>query len=344
MKPLSEENGTMDSANFNPNSLYECVFLPGHQALTTSNSDQPPGSFHSKDVFTPHPAIPGRWKYVTRLDDRITLTNGEKVLPLPIEGLIKQHPLIHDAVVVGVSRAVPGLLVFQSEKASQNGLSGEEYLDAIWPVIEEVNSKAEKFSQLSRDTVAVLPYEASSSGLRTDKGSVIRAQVYNRFADVIDGIYAKFGQRGNGTLRLSLGDTEAHILKLCKEELGLKVSSVDTDFFAAGVDSLKAIHLRRLLLRDFDMSHGKGLGQNIVFETATVSRLAEKIFVLQNADQNVDIHLDGENKGEDELQLISRLISRYSTFRKHVPHQKTTGDSKKSVVSNPAQYQNKDTI
>lgn len=332
MKPLSEENGTMDSANFNPNSLYECVFLPGHQALTTSNSDQPPGSFHSKDVFTPHPAIPGRWKYVTRLDDRITLTNGEKVLPLPIEGLIKQHPLIHDAVVVGVSRAVPGLLVFQSEKASQNGLSGEEYLDAIWPVIEEVNSKAEKFSQLSRDTVAVLPYEASSSGLRTDKGSVIRAQVYNRFADVIDGIYAKFGQRGNGTLRLSLGDTEAHILKLCKEELGLKVSSVDTDFFAAGVDSLKAIHLRRLLLRDFDMSHGKGLGQNIVFETATVSRLAEKIFVLQNADQNVDIHLDGENKGEDELQLISRLISRYSTFRKHVPHQKTTGDSKKSVI------------
>lgn len=66
---------------------YESVYLKGHPALTTSDSDDPlPGSWHSKDVFTPHPNIPDVWKYVTRIDDRITLINGETVLSLSIEG------------------------------------------------------------------------------------------------------------------------------------------------------------------------------------------------------------------------------------------------------------------
>lgn len=112
-------------------SLYECVYLSGHPALNISNSDEPPGSFHSQDIFAPHPTIPDRWKYVTRLDDRITLVNGEKVLPLPIEGQIKQHPLIDEAVVVGVGKAAPGLLIFRSVEAKQ--LSDKELLDIIWP-------------------------------------------------------------------------------------------------------------------------------------------------------------------------------------------------------------------
>ncbi|OQD68714.1 hypothetical protein PENANT_c295G00439, partial [Penicillium antarcticum] len=88
MKPISETEP-----------LYECVYLAGHPALTMSNSDDPPGSFHSKDVFAPHPTIPGRWKYMSRLDDRVTLVNGKKVLPLSMEGHVKQHPLVHEAVM-----------------------------------------------------------------------------------------------------------------------------------------------------------------------------------------------------------------------------------------------------
>ena len=97
--------------------LYECVYLAGHPALTASNSDEPPGSYHSRDVFTPHPTIPDRWKYITRLDDRLTLVNGEKVLPLPIEGSIKQSPLVQEAVVIGVGKSAPGLLIFRSDEA-----------------------------------------------------------------------------------------------------------------------------------------------------------------------------------------------------------------------------------
>jgi hypothetical protein len=43
--------------------------------------------------------------------------NGEKILPLTIEGCIKQHPLVHEAVVVGLGKAAPALLILRSPEA-----------------------------------------------------------------------------------------------------------------------------------------------------------------------------------------------------------------------------------
>ncbi|KAH8433380.1 uncharacterized protein LDX57_011014 [Aspergillus melleus] len=293
MKPISD-------------SLYECVYLSGHPALTTSNSDQPPGSYHSKDVFTPHPQIPERWKYVTRLDDRITLVNGEKVLPLPIEGSIKQNPLIQEAVVVGVSRSVPGLLVFRSEEAKS--FSDQEYMDLIWPAVQDANSRAEQFSQISRDMVLTLPPDAVCP--RTDKGSMIRAQVYTKYADTIDSLYTKQENSADGSLELDVGSTEEHLTKLCRDELGFDISSSEAEFFAEGLDSLKAIHLRRLILRDFRIEDSKDIGQNVVFETGTVSRLAEHIHAVQSGQ---------ETKATDDVSLMPGLIEKYSSFGSHDP-------------------------
>ncbi|KAF5863750.1 hypothetical protein ETB97_009385 [Aspergillus alliaceus] len=284
--------------------LFECVYLAGHPALTASNSDQPPGSYHSRDVFTPHPTILDRWKYVTRLDDRVTLVNGEKVLPLPIEGAIKQSPFIQEAVIIGVGKSVPGLLVFRSEETKH--FSDEEYMDLIWPTIEDANSRAEQFSQIAREMITVLP--VGSICPRTDKGSMIRAQVYAKYADVIEDTYTRLEQSAAGTLRLNQSSTETHLLRLCRQELGFPISSVDSDFFAEGVDSLKAIHLRRLILRDFQITDSKSIGQNIVFEAGNVSRLAEHIQAVQSGQ---------DTKAEDEVSLMPALVEKYSAFNQH---------------------------
>lgn len=135
MKPISETE-----------SLYECVYLAGHLALTISNSDDLPGSFYSKDLFAPYPTIPERWKFVARLDDRITLINGEKVLPLSFEGYVKQYQLVYEAVVVGVGKATPGLLVLCSEEAGAYYVTDEDYLNAVWLSIEEANCHADTFA------------------------------------------------------------------------------------------------------------------------------------------------------------------------------------------------------
>lgn len=287
-------------------SLFECVYLKGHPALTTSNSDEPPGSFHSKDVFIPHPTIPDRWKYASRLDDRITLVNGEKVLPLPIEGYIKQDPLIHEAVVVGLGKAAPGLLILRSQEAESAGLSDEEYLEAIWPTIGGANARAERFSQISRDMIAILPY--ASTFPRTDKGSMIRAQVYSHYAELIDTIY-HHAERVKGESQLDLADTQSLLMRLCRVELGISLSSVEADFFAEGLDSLKATHLRRLVLQHFHLD--TSVGQNVVYETGSIARLAEHICALQSGRTMAAV--------ESDTEVMSRLFQKYSTFSKHLP-------------------------
>ncbi len=108
---------------------YEVIYLKGLPTLVASNSNDPPGSFHSKDLFIPHATIPFAWKHVGRLDDRLTLTNGEKVLPLPIEGRVNENPFVKEAVVFGAGQSIPGLLVFRSEAAKH--MSDEEFIDEI---------------------------------------------------------------------------------------------------------------------------------------------------------------------------------------------------------------------
>jgi long-subunit acyl-CoA synthetase (AMP-forming) len=105
---------------------------------------------------------------MSMLDDRIYLINGEKVLPLTIEGCIKQHQLVHEAVVVGLGKAAPGLLILRSPEAEAENISDDEYLDSIWPIIQEANSHAEAFSRISRDLVAIMPSDAKPLGPTKD--------------------------------------------------------------------------------------------------------------------------------------------------------------------------------
>ncbi|KAL1847172.1 hypothetical protein Plec18170_008736 [Paecilomyces lecythidis] len=283
--------------------LFECVYLRGHPALTASNSNDPPGSYHSKDIFTPHRVLPGRWKYVTRLDDRITLLNGEKVLPLPIEGCIKQHSAIREAVVAGVGKAVPALLVFRSDDAPET--PEKDFIDEIWPVVQAANARSEQFSQISRDMIAILPPTIQCP--LTDKGSLIRAKVYADFADVINNIYEKAENCSSGSLQLSIEETVMHLLHLCRNELGVTIGDTGISFFDQGIDSLQALHLRRLVLRDFKLKSDE-VRHNIVFETGNVDRLAEHIRSLQTGQASC---------AEDELSIMKGLVEKYSTFEEH---------------------------
>ena len=294
-----------DSIRFEPmgNGLFEAVYLPSHPGLAPSiaNSDDPvPGSWHSKDLFAPHPTIPDVWKYVTRIDDRITLENGEKVLPLPIEGRIRQDDLVREAVVVGVDRAIPGVLIFRAS----DDLSAEEFLDGVWPSIEGANSHAESFSQITKDMVAILPSNVEYP--KTDKGSIIRAQVNEEFADYIDEMYHRLEGDQEGDLQLDLAGIELFLKDTYKDIVGTTLESSDTDLFNAGIDSLKAVQLRRIIQKTLDLS-GKRLSSNIVYEQGNVESLAKYLFSLSPGGHDL-------SGNEDTSLQMKRLIQKYSSF------------------------------
>jgi acyl-CoA synthetase (AMP-forming)/AMP-acid ligase II len=152
--------------------IHEAIVLDGYKGKTVTNSNDPPKSFHTSDLFVPHPVLPDRWKFVGRLDDRITLLNGEKILPLPIEGRIRQHALVKEAVMFGMDRPVPGLLLFRSKNAEH--LNDEGFLNEVWPVVQEANSGAEGFSQISKEMVVVIGDDVDCPS--TDKSSIKRAR------------------------------------------------------------------------------------------------------------------------------------------------------------------------
>ncbi|OQD74998.1 hypothetical protein PENANT_c161G09314, partial [Penicillium antarcticum] len=233
-----------------------------------------------------------------------------------------QHPLVHEAVMVGVGKATPGLLVLRSEEAESDPLPDEDYLDAIWPSIEEANCQAEVFAQISRDMVAILPYTAKFP--RTDKGSMIRAQVYQQYAELIETLYTTEA-RPNGGLQVGLAETQSHLLQLCWDELGISISSVDADLFSEGVDSLKAMHLRRLILQQFRFDPCHSPGPNSVFEMGTLSQLALYICALQSG--------DSLSTAEDSILLMDNLVKKYSSFRKHVPCPETPRRTKSVLLT-----------
>ena len=289
--------------------IYECIYLKSLPSLVLSNSDDPPGSYWSRDMFKKHPTIPNAWKHIGRLDDRLTLINGEKVLPLRMEGRIRQDPLVREAVVFGTGRSIPGVLVFRNEESAT--LSDEDFIERIWPTIKAANTRAESFSQISKETV--VPFGANIECPASDKESIKRAQVYAVFNADIDAMYEKLSYDGTGTLRLDIPQMEQWVLDTFRDQVGVLIPSVEDAFFAAGVNSLQAIQMRGLILKHIELGgHAKRLGQNVVFDMGTAARLAKYIRAIQLGEDIFD-------DDRDEVQQMTALIKKYSTFKKHEP-------------------------
>lgn len=281
--------------------LFELVCLESLKSRVLSNSQDPPNSLHTSDLWSPHPNIPDFWKFLGRIDDRITLLNGEKVLPLPIEGLIRDDPLVQEAVVFGIGRAIPGLFVFRSQLAAN--LSDDEFLEHLWPRIVQANERAEGFSQIVRELVLVFSPEVEFP--KTDKGSLMRFIGYKKFEKEIDEVYHKFEDSSglDGTLELGVLETECFLMNACRRDLGLDIA-LDADLFAAGMDSMKAIQLASLVRKGIKLrEYCRELSTTDIYERGNLRRLAR--------------WLCADGKLEDEVSAIetmTALIEKYSYF------------------------------
>ncbi|KAL5002470.1 hypothetical protein BDV10DRAFT_202602 [Aspergillus recurvatus] len=283
---------------------YECVALDGLPAKVSSNCNDPPNSFRTRDTFLRHPSVPNAWKYLGRIDDRVTLVNGEKVLPVPIEHRIRQNKFVKDNLVFGVGKPLPGLIIVPSAECQK--MTKAEILDNVWPDIQAANENAEAFSQISRDMVIVLDLGCAYPA--TDKGTMIRNRAYKEFSDVIETAYQRLEgglSSGTGKLALNIEGLEEYLVKLFKTELGYHQLSSDSDFFGAGVDSLQAIKARGIIKRDIDIGPAE-LGHNVVFDFANIRKLAAHLYALRTGNP--------ENE-EDELAVMSQLIEKYSSFQ-----------------------------
>jgi long-chain acyl-CoA synthetase len=134
-----------------------------------------------------------------RKKDIIITAGGKNVAPQPLEGGLKNHELISEAVVIGDRRKFLSVVVTLDEEVAErymleNNLEGPvhsspEIRDEIQAVVDELNKDFARVEQLKK--FAILPRQLSiEGGELTPTLKVKRNKVNEHFADIIDGMYS----------------------------------------------------------------------------------------------------------------------------------------------------------
>ncbi|KAJ8082482.1 putative NRPS-like protein biosynthetic cluster [Marasmius tenuissimus] len=282
--PLSKQFITFEPQG---NNTFEVIVRDGYPPKIQSN--RPDGSFATKDLFLRHSEYADRYRYMGRLDDTLVHILGEKTNPVPMELCIRGNsPYVAEAIVFGAGKPSAGVLILPSDLAKEEGLSEEQLMERVWPVIELANSEAPSHSRILPEMVGFLPH-GTKVPVAT-KMSILRPACYALFKDLIESIYERYehGSSDKSDTKIKIVSKESlenYLLENIKRTLGpanrktSQLTKVD-DLFAFGVDSLQATRVRNSAQKELELPEGVSLGQNVVYEYPSVQKLAEHIMSL----------------------------------------------------------------
>lgn len=297
------------------NGVFEVIVKDGWPAKIMSNRED--GAYCTKDLVQQHPDHPTWLKYIGRLDDTLTLSVGEKTNPVPIELDVRGNsPLVAECIVFGDQRPNAGALLLPSEAGAELSKDPKAFIDAVWPVIEDANSRAPSHSRILPEMVDVLPY-GTEIPVAT-KMSILRPACYAKFKDVIDGVFERF-ERGTGVVKRTItdkGDMEVFLTEAIAATLGdASGLTPDTDLFAFGINSLQATRIRNDVQKKLELG-GATLGQNIVYEYPSISALADHVLAVGS----------GEATTTDSSRLMLEMVDKWSAkVDEFVPKLKSQG-------------------
>ncbi|KAK0437868.1 hypothetical protein EV421DRAFT_999334 [Armillaria borealis] len=296
--------------------------------------------FDTHDLVIRHPTDPDLWKIYGRTADIITYTNGEKTNPVPIgknfsdsrrrlltgtmhssEQAISKHPMIDRCVMFGKGRPHPGLVVEPSREYAVDIKDGDlvsEYVDAIWPHVDEVNDSLPEHSRITREMIIITdpakPFQYSQK-LTLRKFAVL--QDYN---DEINQAY-RCTEVAQPLHRPEMWEQE-HFLKLARAAVEKYMPCSlrdDDDLFQAGCDSLQATWIRNMIFHFLHRSlkiSTRNIPHTLVYSNPTIQRLGTYIWqVIQYGHASVALStLSGK------IAEMEALVGKYTTnFPVHRP-------------------------
>jgi long-chain acyl-CoA synthetase len=171
----------------------------------TAENVEPEGWFHSGDIGV---LEDGFLRITDRKKDLIVTAGGKKVAPQPLENALKARSAILSQVVVyGDKRPYCVALVTLSEEAGKkfgNGAAADgaalaaspEVRAAVQKELDALNATLASYESIKK--FAILPADfTEASGELTPSLKVKRKVVIERYAQVIEGLYAKGGGGGD---------------------------------------------------------------------------------------------------------------------------------------------------
>lgn len=284
---------------------YELFVLDGWPMKVMTN--QPDGSYATRDLFIKHPTIPDAYKFIGRIDDTLVMVHGEKTNPVPMELTLRSSPYIADAVIFGAGRVQIGALILPTEIVK--GCSSSELAKLVAPIVALANAEAPSHSQLASEALVFLPYGTVIP--RADKGSILRPRVYKEFKDIIDEVYKRLeGDITRDGKRRLTDETEARmaIRDVISKTVDRPIDSLndDTDLFDFGLDSLQSSRIRNTIQREIYLG-GKKLSPNTVFEHPSIAQIARLLIAMSSGNE-------GALAQRSPLDIMLELVKKYSSF------------------------------
>jgi acyl-coenzyme A synthetase/AMP-(fatty) acid ligase len=172
--------------------LFEMVFVrkPDTVRYQTTFAISPEAyEWPTRDIWSKHPTKAHHWRYEGRLDDLICFSDGNKYHPISEETRLCSHPLIKSAIMVGERRRQPALLL-----ELRGSFDHEDALEKVWPAVAEGNAVAPSVGQVAKTHILFASPEKPFA--RAGKGTVQRYSTTDLYKDEIDGLYARYGDKG----------------------------------------------------------------------------------------------------------------------------------------------------
>lgn len=294
--------------------LFEFVVKP--QWPHRGKTNRPDGSFATADLFEAHPTIPHAWRYHSRADAQITLVNGKKFDPAPMESELLASKVgketLRDVMIFGTGRESPGLLLLPLW--NDRFVDMEQVVREVWPALERMNNSTQNHARIGRDNIVVVrggKGDEPPALPKSSKGTILRGQAEEMFAAEIEKMYGKVV----GDLPLEGADIPDskvmdELTNLFDDVLGREVSPT-ADLFAQGVDSVACAQLRKRITHRFSIASERPLPLNIIYEQGSIDRLASYILRCRVAGDVVVPGGAGNDEAQSEEQLMLDLAEKY---------------------------------
>ena len=280
--------------------LSELVVQPSWPFRSKTNRED--GSYVTSDLFEPHPNRENLWRYHSRADSQITLANGKKFDPSPLEqGLQASTPLLRDAYVFGTGKPCAGVLLFPDSDAPSG-----EVIAAVKQALSHFNPRSSPHARIEESMLIIVPSSTRERALpKSSKGSIMRHQADAMYASLIEAAYTVSPASNNTEpVRLQIDELKSTILDSIQRVLHRSVDP-DRDLYQQGVDSIACIQIRKSIETKRLVPSDYRIPLNIVYDQGTVKDLASHIHDVWEPSER-------ETPREDsQLACMESLVKKY---------------------------------
>lgn len=288
--------------------------------------------YSMNDLYSKHPdpAKGFLYRWTSRADDVVVLSNGENLAPALMEASLKSSTAVKGAMVVGHGRFEPAALVDLGDSPPENVGDRQTILKELEPGINEANKAAPAHGQLDPQHVLFTKKDRPLRYL--GQGKIQRPQTFQQYEEDIEMLYQAAEDEPLGLAEGDTGDSskidftrqlsiKEWLQNFIADNAGIHDLGGDDTFFGAGMDSLRVMRIIRELKRqvklvDDTQLKPQSLSPAVVYSHPSLNELSDHLLKkAKPAPQDLDSgyqSADSDETGrESKLSDMESLLDKY---------------------------------